>query len=489
MPARTGAELLRGLRDDREIWVGNDKVRDVVAHPAFSGAARGLAAVFDLQHAAPEDCLFPDPETGEPINVSHMIPRSPADLKRRHRGLRRISEHTVGVMGRTPDYMNVTYAGFAGCAHEWAEHGNEAGAARQVEYQKFLRRNDICLTHTLIHPTIDKARDEIPGKENAVILHKIADTEHGIVVRGARILSTLAPFADELAVYPGRPLPEGGDKFAVSFCIPMATPGLKFICRDSVAGTDNRFDHPLSSRFDEQDAFVIFDDVEIPRDRLFIDASAKVYNQVMTRSWNPNVMQQTMVRASTKLEFSWALATAMTEAIGDKSPVAQQMLGELWSYAELARAAVENAEDHATEWGAEWGESVWFPEAAPLSALRATMPFWMPRANEIIKLLGSHNLLATPTWHMMNNAELRPYIDKYLHGASGISAERRIRLFRLAWDYAGTALASRVELYERFYLTSGARNQQRAQANAKRDRAMALVERFLNEPVDPPDLP
>jgi aromatic ring hydroxylase len=215
---------------------------------------------------------------------------------------------------------------------------------------------------------------------------------------------------------------------------------------------------------------------------VFIDANLKVYNQVMTRSWNPNVMQQTMVRAATKLEFAWGLATALCEAIGDKSPTAQSMLGELWSYAELARAAVENAEDHCTNWGRE--EPVWFPEAAPLSALRATMPFWMPRANEIIKLLGSHNLLATPTWHMMNNADLRPYIDKYLRGANETTAERRVRLFRLAWDYAGTALASRVELYERFYLTSGARNQQRAQANAKRDSAMALVERFLREPPE-----
>jgi 4-hydroxyphenylacetate 3-monooxygenase len=236
----------------------------------------------------------------------------------------------------------------------------------------------------------------------------------------------------------------------------------------------------LSSRFDEQDAFVIFDDVEVPRNRVFIDANVKVYNQVMTRSWNPNVMQQTMVRASTKLEFAWGLATAMAEAIGDKSQTSQQLLGELWSYAELARSAVQAAEDHPNE----WGNGVWFPDGPPLSALRAVMPFWMPRANEIIKLLGSHNLLATPTWHMMKQPSLRPFIDKYLHGANDTDAERRIRLFRLAWDYAGTALASRVELYERFYLTSGARNQQRAQALAKRDRAMALVERFLSEPVD-----
>ena len=85
---------------------------------------------------------------------------------------------------------------------------------------------------------------------------------------------------------------------------------------------------------------------------------------------------------------------------------------------------------------------------------------------------------------MLKQPALRPFIDRYLHGGNDTDAERRIRLFRLAWDYTGTALASRVELYERFYLTSGARNQQRAQALAKRDRAMALVERFLQEPVN-----
>jgi 4-hydroxyphenylacetate 3-monooxygenase oxygenase component len=480
MPARTGAELLRGLRDDREVWIGGERVRDVVAHPAFAGAAQGVASVFDLQHHAAADCLFPDPETGEPINVSHMIPRSREDIERRHRGLQRIAEHTIGVMGRTPDYMNVTYAGFAGCSDEWAEHGNEAGAERLVAYQKHLRRRDICLTHTLINPTIDKSSDEPVRPENDVVLRKVGETEHGIVVRGARILATLAPFADEIAVYPGRPLPEDAEKFALSFCIPMATPGLRFFCRDSVAGSGNRFDHPLSSRFDEQDAFVIYDDVEVPRERVFIDGNLKVYNQVMTRSWNPNVMQQTMVRAQTKLEFAWGLATAITEAIGDRSQRTQELLGELWSYATLAASAVRAAEDHPKE----WSNGAVLPDDAPFWALRAMMPVWMPRVNDIIKLLGSHNLLATPSWALFQNRDLRPLLDHYLRGANGTEAERRVRIFRLAWDYAGTALASRVELYERFYLTSAARNQQRAHMLADRERAVRLLDRFLTEPAD-----
>ena len=246
-----------------------------MSHPAFAGAAQTLAQIFDLQHQARDVCLMPDPETGEPINVSHMIPRSRADLERRHACLQTIAEFTVGLMGRTPDYMNVTFAGFAGRADEWAVNGNERGAANLVAYQKFLARKDISLTHTIVHPTIDKAKGDVPEPGNDVALHKVADTAHGIVVRGARILATLAPFADEIAVYPAMPLPEGTDAYALSFCIPMDTPGLKFLCRDSCATAPNHFDHPLSSRFDEQDAFVIFDDVEVPRDRVFIDANRR----------------------------------------------------------------------------------------------------------------------------------------------------------------------------------------------------------------------
>ena len=112
MPARTGKEFLQGLRDERQIWVSEARARDVAAHPAPAGAARVVASLSDLQHEAAPACLMPDPETGEPVNVSHLIPRSRRDLARRHDCLERIAEWSVGIMGRTPGYMNVTFAGF-----------------------------------------------------------------------------------------------------------------------------------------------------------------------------------------------------------------------------------------------------------------------------------------------------------------------------------------------------------------------------------------
>lgn len=480
MPARTGAQFLQGLREPREIWVNGERVRDIADHPAFSGAAHALAEVFDLQHREPATCLMPDPETGEPINVSHMVPRSRDDLLRRHKALERTAEFSVGLMGRTPDYMNVTYAGFAGRWDEWAINRNEHGAENLVRYQKFLARDDISLTHTIVHTTTDKAKGDAPSGFDEVQLHKVENTEHGIVVRGSRILATLAPFSDEIAIYPGHPMPNATDAHALSFCIPMTTPGLKFICRDSAAANANLFDKPLSSRFDEQDAFVIFDDVEVPRDRIFINANLDVYNAVMMTGWWPNIMQQTMIRAQTKLEFAWGLATRMAEAINATVNLqVQQMLGEIFCYAELTRTAIKAAEDGAYE----YGNGVWFPSHPPLAVLRAMMPIWMPRVNEIIRLIGSHNHFTAPTLSELRDPNLGPLLDKYLRGAGEVGAEQRARVFRLGWDFAASALGSRNEQYERFYLGSASRNVAATLLVADRTRASALVDRFLCEDV------
>ena len=480
MAARSGEAYLRGLAEPRYIWVDGEQVSDVVNHPALSGAAQTIAAVYDLQLEQAEICLMPDPETGEAISLSHIIPRSRDDLYRRRRCLATISELTAGLMGRTPDYLNVTFAGFAGEANAWAAQGNEAGAERLVAYQKHLRRADLSLTHAIVAPTADKALGDTPRPGDDITLRKISDTDAGILVRGSRALATLAPFADEIAIYPRTPLPEGSEAYALCFCIPMSTPGLKFICRDSLSEQTNRFDHPLSSRFDEQDAFVIFDDVEVPRDRIFIDGNLGVFNTVMQNTWMPNIMQQTMVRATVKLDFAWGLARRMAKMVNAADPATEQMLGEIWSYAEFSRSAVIAADAEAYE----YGDGFWIPDVKPLYALRCMLPSWFPRVNEIISHIGSHFMLATPRARQFDDPAIRPLIDAYLSGAGDVGAKERAAVFRLAWDFVGTGLAGRNVQYERFYLASGARNLQRAHTVADYDRSDRLVDSFLAETTE-----
>ena len=150
------------------------------------------------------------------------------------------------------------------------------------------------------------------------------------------------------------------------------------------------------------------------------------------------------------------------------------MLGEIWSYAALTRAAIRAAEADAHD----FGDGAWFCDEAPFRALRPTLPGWMPRVNEIIKLIASHNLLATPTRAGLEHPDLRPWLERYLPGAGDIDAEERSRLFRTAWDFVGSALGARTELYERYYLASAARTYTLAHIAAQKEREWTQVPDF-----------
>ena len=479
MGARTGSQFLEGLRKTRrEIWVDGERIDDVTTHPKLKGGAESLAAMFDRQHAYAAECLYKDPQTGEPTNVSHMIPRSKDELRHRHAGIVRLSEGSMGIMGRTPDYMNMKFAAFASAPKVWAgaDGRNERGARNIVAFQRRLARADISLTHTIIQPTTDKRTDgQILG--NKVTVRKVGQTADGIIVRGARVLATLAPYADEQTVYPGQPIPTGATDYALAFALPLDTPGLKFLCRDSASapGADP-FDKPLSSRFDEQDAFCIFDDVLVPWDRLFIDGDVEIYNSMRQTGYAINMTTQSTIRALTKLEFAYGLASRMAELIGDYSPATTEMLGELACYVRLTANAVELSLEKA--WQREDG--VWFPDGAALEPMRSMLPVWMPRVAEIIILIGSHNLLTAPSRAQLDDPKLRPLIDETMGGADGAAADERAAVFRMAWDLVGSALGGRGFLYERFYLTSAARNKQMLHSRFfDRTRSQALLKDML----------
>jgi hypothetical protein len=390
----------------------------------------------------------------------------------------------MGVMGRTPDYMNVTFAGFADDRTRWAgaDGSNEEGYENLVAFQRRLRRDDLSLTHTIIHPTVDKARDKVMT-DNPVPLHKVGETKDSIIVRGARLLATLAPYADEQTVYPAASMPpDAPPEYALSFTVRMDAPGLVFLCRDSGIRPDaDPVDAPFSTRFDEQDAYCIFDDVEIPKENVWIDGNIAVYNTVMApSSWWPNIMQQTTTRALTKLEFAYGLACRIAAAVNDTSERTLELLGEILGYVEMTRSALTCSLDHCET----WDSGAVYPEARALHPLRALLPDWFTRINDIIKTIGSHNLLAAASQGQLADPRLRGLIDEFLPGAPGVSTDERSTIHRVAWDFTGSLVGSRGELYERNYLQSARSNRmvsQRLHSAAARQRGDELIQKLLDD--------
>jgi 4-hydroxyphenylacetate 3-monooxygenase len=451
MPARTGQQYIDGLKaQQREVWLGGERVRDVTTHPGLSGGVRAIAQLYDMQHdpALREIMTYPSPSSGEPVGRSFAMPASREALETRTRMMLNWARSSCGMMGRSPDFMNVTFAAWGAAAEFFGEKRPEF-ARNMRRYVEYIRENDVTLTHALINLQRSRNVSGMFNLEEGTALEVVRETDAGIVVKGARILATLGPLADEIAVYSPRLARHSEDHspFAVNFSIPCGTKGLRFLCRDSFDLGRSHFDHPLGSRFEEMDCVVFFDDVVVPWERVFLLYDVDRLNRTphITHS-TAHSAHQGAAKNLAKCEFVLGLALLMTEALGNGHlPHTEERIGELMLYTELMRSCLRAAEaDAETD---QWG--VMCPAVIPVEATRNLMMTCYPRMIEILQLLGSSSFLIQPSEKDFAGP-LKPDIEQYLATAS-MPAKDRVKLFRLAWDVAGSAFGSRQVLYERFF--------------------------------------
>ena len=125
MGIRSGRSYLESLRDGRVICIDGELARDVTADKRFAGAARTIAELYDMQGDV--RMTFPSPRDGAPVGLSYLQPRTVEDLVRRREMVKVWADATCGMMGRSPDFMNVMVTGFASAADAFAERGKQFG--------------------------------------------------------------------------------------------------------------------------------------------------------------------------------------------------------------------------------------------------------------------------------------------------------------------------------------------------------------------------
>ena len=481
MPARTGKQYLDGLRaQEREVWLGGERVRDVTTHPGLANGARSIARLYDMQHdpALRETMTCPSPTTGEPIGRSLDAPRSREALEARGRMMLTWSRAHCGMMGRAPDFMNVTFAAWGAAADFFGEKRPEFGANMR-RYVEYLRENDITLTHALINLQRSRTASGVFNLEEGTALEVVRETDSGIVVRGARILATLGPLSDEIAVYSPRFARHGDNHspFAVNFSIPCSTKGLRFLCRDSFDLGRSHFDHPLGSRFEEMDCVVFFDDVLVPWERVFLLYDVDRLNRIqqVTHSATHSA-HQGAAKNLAKCEFVLGIALLITKALGSTQvPHTEERIGELILQTELMRGCMRAAEADATidQWG------VACPAVLTIESTRNLFMTAYPRMIELLHLLGSSSFLLTPS-EADFDGPLKGHIEQFL-ATDAMGARDRVKLFRLAWDVAGSAFGSRQVLYERFFASDPLTRARILGALYPKEAAMDRVRDFLAE--------
>ena len=480
MPARSGQQYIDHLaKHPAEVWIRGEKVDDVTTHPAFQNGVRSLASLYDLQtDPATKDAMtFKSPSSGDPVGLSFIVPKTVEDLVKRREMMTNWAWESCGMMARTPDFLNSAVSGWAGSSDYFTANRPEF-KNNVMRYHELIRENDLTLTHTLVNLQRSRNPNFFDKLEDQVALTVVKETDAGIVVHGSRILATLGPISDEIAVYPTRThlLGEDAKRQAFSFAMPCATPGMKFMCRESLDVGRSNFDHPLGSRFEEMDALVFFDNVLVPWERVFLLGDVDMCNNYSAATQSTaHTGQQVVNRTVVKTEFILGLTSLMAETLGSTHlPHVQERIGEIVVYLETLKACVRAAEADAklNEWG------VMCPAQGPLVAGRNLFASQMySRMAEIVQLLGSSSLMALPA-EADFDTEIAPELEKYLSTES-TGARDRVRLFHLAWDVACSAFGGRQVLYERFFGGDPVRNMMLLSQSYDKTNAKDRVQRFL----------
>ncbi len=460
MPARSGSEYKQRLRERHpEVYLRGERIEDVTTHPSLRRGVATIAKLYDMQHDTElrDDMTYDSPSSVERVGASFITPRSIADLEHRRRMMSQWARASFGMMGRTPDFLNVSLMAMAQAGEYFAQNRPEFKDNIQ-HYYEYVRENDLVLTHTLINLQRTRSPTGTSLVDTTDVALAVTDeTEAGLVVNGARVLATLGPLSDEIAVYPARShrLPgDSAERYSFAFAIPCDTPGLKFLCRESFDLERSNFDHPLGSRFEEMDAIGFFDNVLVPWDRVFLYGDPDLCNNMaMSTNQYLHSGHQVVTRNVAKCEFILGLASLMVRTLGSgQNPQVQTMLAEIIENLEVTKACLRAAEADAQE--DQWG--VTSPSLSYIAVARGMFIKMYPRMAEILHLLGGSSLMALPTEADMDGP-LASEIQHYLETDTA-SAEERVRLFRLAWDTCCSAFGSRQVLYERFFQGDAQRN-------------------------------
>jgi 4-hydroxyphenylacetate 3-monooxygenase len=452
MPARTGDEYLAAL-DERAIRVeieGETYTGGVSQISQLRNVVRTYAELFDLQHDPDlrDVMTYESPLTGERVGMSFLQPQSVHDVERRGAAMRVWANHSLGNLGRTGDYCSSSVMAMAAAA-DWFGQDDPAFGENVRRYYELVRENDLLLTHTLIFPQANRSVGPSQQKDQTLAARIVDRNDNGIIIRGARMLATIGPFADEILVMPSTVLKGTADDapYSYAFAIPCDAPGVRFLCRESFDLGRSHFDHPLASRFEEIDAIVVFEDVLVPWERCFIVGQPELCNGIYTEtSAAAHMTHQVVTRTRAKTEFILGLVSLLAEAIAiEQFQHVQEKIAEVIVALETCKALARTAEMDAEPNRFGLVTPAW----APLNACRNWYPRTYPRFVEILRQFGASGLMALPT-EADAFGDAQDDVERYLQSAT-LDGPERLRLFRLAWDTCLSAFAGRQALYEYFF--------------------------------------
>ena len=425
MGLKTADEYRASLNDGRVVFWGGEKIEDIANHPRFKVPIE--VACQDYAYDDPEirDLISYETEDGSRAHRVYQVPRTTEELELRMKLGRQMS--IVG--GVTGVYMALLQI------RDRLARINPQFADNIERMYHYARDNDLRAAEVITDAKGDRSKKAHEQIDPDLYVRIVDRTPEGIIVRGAKLHITAAALVHELVVMPTKSMREAEADYAVAFSIPVNTPGVKIINRSFAPAELNEFDYPASAHHSMPEGFVIFDDVLVPWDRVFLAGEWQLAGAFAAALglWERSLG---LVMAAYEAELMVGLADLVTEAQGkERDPHVQDAISELICYAEMIRMGI----DHAVQNCESTPDGMLHPNTL---GINVTKYYYASNFHQMVKQLhdvAGGLVITLPEEADLRNPESGEYLRKYMMAKSDTDVEQRMRVFTLIRDMTADA--------------------------------------------------
>jgi 4-hydroxyphenylacetate 3-monooxygenase len=441
---KTGEEYKESLRDGRDVWYRGERIADVTKHPLTGPGIEWNSRIFDMQFEPEhQEALTFIREDGARCSTAWLLPKTPDDLRRHREAAELIAWETYAVMGRQLDMLPWTQLGLNALKDMFDKYSPEYSGNLET-YLNYAQENNVHLAAVVVEPQGSRSRSISAGADRSSVLRTVKEDSTGIWLSGARAVGSYSPQANEVMVGSiWNPALEPNEAFWCT--IPIATEGLTMVCRDGTTDPSRSvYDHPVEAKGEEIDAFVMFEEVFVPKERIFALGARELcdgdaFNHI-SRGEHWHVLNRLCVKA----EWYVGLAQMVVDALSlGNVPVIRDQVGKLITYAQVLRAGVIAAETQATYTNA----GVLLPDVNIIAAVRSYGLEELPKMTHILQELCGQGLVMRFSEADYAAPEIGPKLERYLDHTR-IDAKNKNLLMNLIWDYTTGSHAGRSALFE-----------------------------------------
>ena len=434
---RTVEQYLDSLNDGREVWCMGERVKDVRTHPTVRTIIKFAAMDYVLPNHPDYRHLFVTKDKdGEDIHFLLTSPKTPEDM------LRRRECYTVGMRtggGVLVHCMGADALAAFSVAAQVMDSKLRTGYTERVEqYRRHLQKNDLALTGAITDVKGDRSLHPSQQKQHKDFYLRIVERQKdGIVVRGAKAHISASPCANELLCLPCRTHGEADRDYALGFAVPVNAPGVKLLgVEPNVRLYDEEceFDYPASHHMQPSESLIIFDNVFVPWERVFMCGEWQ-FSQILAYAFASYHRLFGTCKMTETLEAMTGAASLIAEYNGVQNvPHVRKKLAWMAYITETVQMLGKQAcLDPMTEFGMD----VMMPNRVAINASKFTYASNIHQMVQHMQDIGGGLTTTVPCYRDWKNPEIQPYIDKYLAAKDGVKTEDRIRILRLIKDLTG----------------------------------------------------